>query len=114
MCRIHLYDIFEDKILSRDKVRDFLYSDVVPEKGEIVFDFDRIEFVSRSAAHEIIIFKEKSSFSEKETKIISFAGMSPQIESMFRAVVTSIILPKKRTSEIIEVKMEDLFSVGTP
>jgi len=94
---IKMADVIAPIIGSRDLV-DSLEKSVSRAKADLVeLDFRKVEFVSRSAAHALLIMKEdflrKASSSKKD---ISFVNVNEDIEMMLRTVAANRALPKKK------------------
>lgn len=83
-------------ILSRDIVKNF--SDAIEKRYQndeiIAFNFAGIEFISRSAAAELIKLKE----SYKNKKII-FCDLNDFSATILRSVAANKVYPKKETFE---------------
>ena len=66
----------------------------------INLDFSTVEFVSRSAAHELLVLKEKLNKSFLNKKVINFINASDNVTEMFRTVAANRALPKSKTKEL--------------
>lgn len=65
----------------------------------INLDFSAVEFVSRSAAHELLVLKEKFNKSFFKKKAINFINASDNVTEMFRTVAANRALPKLKIEE---------------
>ena len=66
----------------------------------INLDFSAVEFISRSAAHELLVLKEKLNKSFFKKKVINFINASDNVTEMFRTVAANRALPKSKTKEL--------------
>lgn len=63
---------------------------------EVQLDFDNVQFVSRSAAHELIELQQL--FAERSAPIkVFFINTNPSVANMFRTVAANRVLPIKDT-----------------
>ena len=76
---------------SRDVV-DLLKAPIIKSDSRIVvLDFSYVEFISRSAAHELLLIKEELHQKDKE---LSFENVNKDITEMLRVVAANRALPK--------------------
>ena len=73
----------------------------------INLDFSAVEFVSRSAAHELLVLKEKLNKSFFKKKVINFINASDNVTEMFRTVAANRALPKSKI-EAVEIETIDV------
>ena len=73
----------------------------------INLDFSAVEFVSRSAAHELLVLKEKLNKSFLRKKAITFINASDNVTEMFRTVAANRALPKSKI-EAVEIETIDV------
>ncbi|MBU4488262.1 MAG: hypothetical protein KKI13_04265 [Candidatus Omnitrophica bacterium] len=66
----------------------------------IDLDFQDVEFVSRSAAHELLVLKEKFNKRLFWKKAINFINTSDNVADMFRTVAANRALPKQKEIEL--------------
>lgn len=93
MKTINLYNKFSRFIALRRDVA-ILKEQILKDKEDVVvFDFNKIELVSRSATHEFILLERETSL--KGIKIV-FEKMCPKVEKMFQIVKTT----KKQKTKI--------------
>lgn len=84
-------------LASREEVRGFSEHFKENEKlpdTTVYLDFSGIEFISRSAAAELVNLKE----SNKNIKII-YSGLSDNLAEMLRSVAANIVYPKNSHTE---------------
>ena len=75
---------------SRDVV-DLLKAPIIKSDSRIVvLDFSYVEFISRSAAHELLLIKEL----HQKDKELSFENVNKDITEMLRVVAANRALPK--------------------
>jgi anti-anti-sigma regulatory factor len=65
----------------------------------IDLDFHDVEFVSRSAAHELLLLKETLNKRFFRKKVINFVNASDNVSEMFRTVAANRALPKHKELE---------------
>lgn len=63
-------------------------------------DFSEVEFVSRSAAHALLLIKEDLQRKWVNKKYISFVNTSNNVQEMFRVVAANRAVPKKSEPDI--------------
>jgi len=100
---------------SRDVV-SILRKTIVKAHAKIVnLDFSAVEFVSRSAAHELLVLKEKLNKSFLRKKAINFINASDNVSEMFRTVAANRALPKTKAEEleIQTIDVEHLSKLAT-
>ena len=73
----------------------------------INLDFSAVEFVSRSATHELLVLKEKLNKSFFKKKMITFINASDNVTEMFRTVAANRALPKSKI-EAAEIETIDV------
>ncbi|OGI30895.1 MAG: hypothetical protein A2271_03160 [Candidatus Moranbacteria bacterium RIFOXYA12_FULL_35_19] len=92
---INLFREIAPIIGSRDLI-DSLEKVISASKYNLVdLDFQKVEFVSRSAAHALLVMKEDFSRKTKNKKEIAFVNANEDIEKMLRIVAANRALPKK-------------------
>ncbi len=79
--KISLFKHFGKIIITRKAIADFFNELRELSVSEILLDFDKIEFISRSCAHEYIIRKENSGLKIREL------SMSPKVLAMFNLII---------------------------
>jgi anti-anti-sigma regulatory factor len=104
--RIRLSKISAEIISSRD-IADILRDAIKKTDTEsIVLDFTDIKFISRSAAHSLILLKEK--FETLNRKYMSFENADNDVSEMLRIVSANKIYPKKEKLESGDTPREAL------
>lgn len=79
-------------IISSRDVIDLLKSMILSsESASVVLDFKDVEFISRSAAHELLLIKEAVRSNKKE---LSFENPNKDIAEMLRVVAANRAMPK--------------------
>jgi len=78
--------ILEDKIKTTDT-------------ESVLLDFTNIKFISRSAAHSLLLLKAKLESKISNRKEISFTNADNDVAEMFRVVAANRALPKKEKPE---------------
>ncbi|MBU1019149.1 MAG: hypothetical protein ABII07_01445 [Patescibacteria group bacterium] len=87
MKTIKLIDLLKVSTLSSRRAIKYIFDEFKPNKKDlIVLDFEGIDFMSRSAAHELLCYKEKLS--------LEFSNMSNSPAEVLRAVAASRAYPK--------------------
>jgi len=66
----------------------------------IDLDFQDVEFVSRSAAHELLVLKEKLNKRLFWKKAINFINANDNVAGMFRIVAANRAFPKQKEIEL--------------
>ncbi|MDD5547347.1 MAG: STAS domain-containing protein [Candidatus Pacebacteria bacterium] len=90
-------------ILGSRDVIDSLKSYILKSNEKmVVLDFKDVQFISRSAAHELLLIKEELSQKNKE---LSFENTNDDIAEMLRVVAANRALPK---SEKIQFRPEKI------
>ena len=79
---------------------------------QVELDFAQVEFVSRSAAHELLRLKE----SLATQKTIEFINANDEVARMLRTVASNRVVPKAKedTSAMKTVSIEDLETPPSP
>jgi len=74
-------------------------------------DFSKVEFVSRSAAHALLLMKEDLQRKWRNKKFISFVNASDNVQEMFRIVAANRAVPK--TNDLnIKIEKTDINSLA--
>jgi len=81
---ILLYKEFGDNIFTRQRIASFFDKIENFKEKEIIIDFKKIEFISRSCADEYLKRKEESD------KILTERNMPQQVCTMFKVVVNQL------------------------
>ena len=72
----------------------------------VVLDFSKVKFVSRSAAHALLLLKEKIESKTSNRKEISFINVDNDVAEMLRLVAANRALPKTKKSEFNPEKVD--------
>lgn len=93
---IRLFKEIAKNISSRDVVQRLNPIIQKNKLKRIDIDFNGVEFVSRSAAHELLLIKEYW-FHEEQKKLI-FQNTNEEVKEMIKAVASSRAIPNKSKS----------------
>lgn len=63
-------------------------------------DFSKVEFVSRSAAHALLLMKEDLQRKWVNKKYIAFVNTSKNVQEMFRVVAANRAVPRNNDTNI--------------
>lgn len=94
--------------------------DLMPVLAEVVnkadaktvdLDFSKVEFVSRSAAHALLLMKEDLQRRWLNKKFIAFVNASDNVQEMFRIVAANRALPKINEPQV-EIEKTDINSLA--
>jgi hypothetical protein len=86
-------------VVSRDTI-DILKALILKARSKSVdLDFKDVEFLSRSAAHELLTLKDELSHSFLRKKIVSFINPRDNVSEMLKIVASSRAVPKPRAQE---------------
>lgn len=92
---------------SRDIVDDLKESIIKAPAPRVDLDFQKVQFISRSAAHEFLKLKEELFYNKKNKKEISFINTNNDVAQMLRIVASNRAMPKPK-KEIPELKIESV------
>lgn len=107
---INMADLLAPIISSRDLLERLRNRVKKAETSSVDLDFSEVEFISRSAAHELLSMKEdfkRSFFNKKE---LSFVNTDNDVSEMLRIVASNRALPKifKPDFKAERIKIESL------
>ena len=85
-----------------DNLRDLI---VKTPASRVDLDFQKVQFISRSAAHELLKLKEGLYYKKKNKKEIRFVNTNENVTQMLRIVASNRAMPKK---EIPKLKLESI------
>lgn len=97
--RITLYEIFcKDTLRHRETARKIVENiPKKPEPHQIIVDFERIEFASRSFLHELL--------SDLSDKKVEFVNMNKEVKTMMDVILRSsestLRFPTGKSSELL-------------
>jgi hypothetical protein len=112
---VPLRDLMSPTICTRDIVQ-FLFRNLDKKPcNEIELDFDGIEFISRSASHELLCLKERAEhgiFGLFFKKSIHLVNVNSNVAQLLNVVAANRVIPKvtKETSQIQHVDVDDLYA----
>lgn len=99
IARIYVNKLLAEIINSRD-VMDVLENAIEETDTElVVLDFTNIKFISRSAAHSLLMLKEKFECKSSDKKIVSFENAIYDVSEMLRIVNANKAYPKGERAE---------------
>ncbi|MBU4274642.1 hypothetical protein KKE19_02410 [Patescibacteria group bacterium] len=105
---INIRKLLAPIISSRD-VASVLEDEIKKTDTELVFlDFTNIKFISRSAAHSVLLLKEKFESRTLNRKEMSFINADNDVAEMLRAIAANRVLPKKEKPEFNPEKIDIL------
>ncbi len=90
---IKMAEVLATILSSRDLIDNLKIVVLKADAKSIDLDFSEVEFVSRSAAHALLVMKEDLRQRGKE---ICFINANKDIENMLRTVAANRALPKKK------------------
>lgn len=90
---------------SRDIINDLKQLIIKASTKRVDLDFQRVKFVSRSAAHELLKLKEELFYRKRGKKEIRFVNTDNSVARMLRIVASNRAIPKK---EIPKSKIESI------
>ena len=93
---IHVAQLLAPIISSRDIAEKLKDAITKAESQSVDLDFAEVEFISRSAAHALLLMKEDLSRKFPEKKHISFINTSKDVKEMLRIIAANRALPKDR------------------
>lgn len=91
---IKIAQVFASILSSRDIVDELRTIINKTDSESVDLDFQKVEFVSRSATHELILVKEDFKRKRLNKKEVSFINTSNSVKEMFRVVAANRTLPK--------------------
>ena len=100
---INVAKILAPIVGSRDLMPILAESVNKADAKSVDLDFSEVEFVSRSAAHALLLMKEDLQRKWRNKKYIAFVNAAENVQEMFRAVASNRAMPKISD---IDVKIE--------
>lgn len=84
-------------------------------KQQVRLDFAQVEFVSRSAAHELLRLKEQLAIQDRKQEV-KFINANNEISQMLRTVASNRAVPKtpKEATPIKTISINDLEKPSSP
>lgn len=90
------------RLLTRTTVSNFMAA--LPGKLALTLDFMDVQFVSRSAAHQLLLEKEQL---EKSDSIVSLINMSEELQKVFDIVSRTLYASAPLAYHIPVIKVEN-------
>ena len=91
------------QIISSRDVAASLRKPILKARAKTIdLDFQNVKFVSRSAAHELLLLKDNFMRAFYRRKTINFINMRDDVASMIRVVAASRVVPRPREALNIE------------
>lgn len=85
---------------SRDIINDLRPSVIKALTKRVDLDFQKVQFVSRSAAHELLKLKEELFYCRQNKKEVNFINTTENVAQMLRIVAANRAVPKREASEL--------------
>jgi len=104
---IKVAEVLATILSSRDLIENLKTAVLAADTKSVDLDFSEVEFISRSAAHALLIMKEdlrRRLFNKKEA---NFINANKNVENMLRMVAANRVLPKKKPdfhAERVDIK----------
>ena len=92
--RIDVAATLASAISSRDITDDLKAAIKKADTEAVDLDFANVEFVSRSAAHQLLTMKEELMQKSWHSKKVSFVNTNKDVEEMFRVVAANRAVPR--------------------
>lgn len=87
---IHLIKLLAPVVSSREIINEILDKQINEQETVVVsLDFSKIEFISRSAAHELLKLKERFENKKTNKKEVIFINMDTAVSNMIRTVAAN-------------------------
>lgn len=80
---------------SRDIIDDLKQLVIKAPTKRVDLDFQKVQFVSRSAAHELLKLKEELFYRKQNKKEVNFINTNENVAQMLRIVAANRAVPKK-------------------
>lgn len=97
-------------VSSRDLVRN-LEKEISKKQHNLVeLDFTDVEFISRSAAHELLALQEKMRTRRFKKKEVRFINTNEDVKNMLRIVAANKAMPET-TKPLIQLEKTDIQSL---
>lgn len=112
---INVASVVAPVLASRDVI-NILRNEIDKNNAPLIqLNLDHVEFISRSAAHELLRLKEWFS-SQEHKKTIELTNASDEVTKMLRVVASNRAVPKvkKNSSEIETISIEELQTPFAP
>lgn len=80
---------------SRDIINDLRQLVIKAPTKRVDLDFRKVQFVSRSAAHELLKLKEELFYRKQDKKEVNFINTKENVAQMLRIVAANRAVPKE-------------------
>jgi anti-anti-sigma regulatory factor len=94
-------------VSSRDLVSQLKKEVLKRKESPVKLDFTKVEFVSRSAAHEFLTLQDDMQNRLFKKRKVQFVNTSENIKQMFRVVAANMAMPKNQKPDV-ELKKTDI------
>ena len=111
---INLEKFVTKSIVSRDIVKNILEYEISKLDKQIIYlNFNKIEFVSRSAAHELLKMKERFEYDKQQKKEVIFKNLTKNVAEMLRIVAAdnAYSIQKKVKFNPKKINISDLVQI---
>lgn len=101
---IKIAEVLATILSSRDLIDNLKIVILKADAKSVDLDFSKVEFISRSAAHALLVMKEDLRSHKKEAY---FINANKDVENMLRTVAANRALPKKKpefNAERVDIK----------
>ena len=96
---INVASVLARIVASRDTAHSLKSLILKARSKSVDLDFKDVEFLSRSAAHELLTLKDDLSHSFLRKKIVSFINTRDNVSEMLKVVASSRAVPKAAVKE---------------
>lgn len=112
---INVASIVAPVLASRDVISTLKSEIEKSSAPQVQLNFAAVEFVSRSAAHELLRLKEWFA-TQQSQKTIEFTNTNEEVAKMLRTVASNRAVPKtsENTADIKTVSINDLETTRSP
>jgi len=87
-------------VASRDITHTLKKLILAARAPKVSLDLKNVEFISRSAAHELLLLQDELSRRVSQAIVLSFINTNEHVAAMLKIVASSRISPKKRPSDL--------------
>ncbi|HLC70060.1 MAG TPA: STAS domain-containing protein [Patescibacteria group bacterium] len=94
--QLKLAEILAPIISSRDLIESLEKIVLKTDSKAVDLDFTNIEFISRSAAHALLLLKEKLDRKAWNKKDVSFVNANKEVKEMLRVVAANRVMPHEK------------------
>lgn len=105
---IHIAKIVAPIVSSRDIAANLKENVARSTASTVHLDFSNVEFVSRSAAHQLLELKESFQHREPKKEVV-FDNASKDVTQMFRIIASNRAMPEKKPrTEPVKATLDSL------